>query len=123
MRYAIVCIGNLDIDVGSWLAGVSSDKSHACQLTDKANLSWSHQRNFDVFAIPDEDFIDERLTAHVELGEDAATRRAAAKLADRIAWREAAQKKAEAATRRKAKKAAAESREPAQGDALGPATK
>ena len=108
MRYAIVCIGNLDIDAGSWLAGVSSEKSHAYQLADKANLSWSHQHHFDVFEIPDDDFIDDRLNEHVKFGEDAETRRAEDRIADRIAQREAARKKAEMAALRKAKKAAAE---------------
>ena len=99
MRYAVVRIGNLDLDCHSWLAGVTSDKELARQLTDKANLSHSFKHEYKVFQIPDEDFISDELKEQVVLGEASAQRQADAYIARRIEIRENAQ-------RRKAKKAA-----------------
>ena len=103
MRYAIVCIGNIDIDCHSWLAGVTSDRSLANELANKANLSYSHERTFNVFAIPDEDFVGETLKKHVEAGE----RHAEWDAANRLKQRDAAREKAAAAALKKAKKAEA----------------
>ena len=99
MRYAVVCIGNLDVDCGSWLAGVTSDRSLARQLADNANLLHTHLRKYSVFQIPEEDFIDERLKDHAESGEKAARQREDAATAYRIEQAEAAaQKKARKVT-------------------------
>jgi hypothetical protein len=88
MRYAIVCIGNNDIDCHTWLAGVTSDETIAHELVRKANLEFSHERTFEVFAIPDDDFVGDTLKIYVEAGERAAAWDAAYKLRQRDAARE-----------------------------------